>query len=258
MTPTTSTARDSLTVAEQLFGSGRLDEAERELMVLLGSELRAEALYGLAMISSKRGDAVRTRSLLEQCLGVKRTHPDALYNLGRVHLADGNRQAAVALFAEALSYAPAHRAALGALVSVAATNGNSGQGAGPPAGEDPRVSLPTMAPAPVVRPPHSPTDPSSIVGVATYLAKGVGPWRGKVAAVQIWTFRVQTYDQDGSPQGLIGVELRGHDISGTLENGDWVEIGRDSCNGGGCHPKEIRNLSTNEAVKARMRWFMAH
>ena len=62
------------------------------------------------------------------------------------------------------------------------------------------------------------------MGVVNRLQKGFGPLNGNPAVVQVWTFRIQTYDDRGNPGNAFGVTMRGWDIVGTLENGDWVEI----------------------------------
>jgi hypothetical protein len=123
---------------------------------------------------------------------------------------------------------------------------------------EPRASSPAETPATeILKPPHDPGDLSAMVGIVRNLSKGVGPYRGKPAALQIWAFRVETYDEHGNPGELMGVEMRGHEIRGTLDNGDWVEISERPRSGGGYRPKTVRNLTTNDVVKARMRWLMA-
>jgi hypothetical protein len=121
-----------------------------------------------------------------------------------------------------------------------------------------QAASPAQAPAsPSPRPRHESADPSATVGTVRNLSKGVGPYRGKPAALQIWTFRVETYDEQGNVGELMGVEMRGHEITGTLDNGDWVEIKERPKRGGGCRPKKVRNLTTNDLIEARYRWFMA-
>ena len=251
MTGSTTAARD-LAAAEQLFVSGRLEEAERELTALLETGVRTEALYGLAMICLKRGDAKRARSLLEQCLGVRRRHPDGLYNLARICLADGDRAAAIALFGEALSYAPGHSAALRELASLAGASTPSQQ-AGAAQSEQggglPPASVPTAGVTP--RPPRDPKNPSSLVGVVSDLLRGFAPGGSGPAMRTVWTFRLQTYDDEGKPGETFGVEIRGHAINGALKNGDWVEIDDRPPPGEGCRPKHLRNLSISDTVTAR-------
>jgi hypothetical protein len=111
-------------------------------------------------------------------------------------------------------------------------------------------------PATSTRPDNS-RNVAGTVGIARNVSKGVGPYRGKPAALQVWTFRLETYDQGDNPGPLLGVEMRGTEIKGTLENGDWVLITETVKPGEGCRPKEIRNLTTNERVRSKMAFFMA-
>jgi hypothetical protein len=117
----------------------------------------------------------------------------------------------------------------------------------------------TAAPAPSASStrPASSRNVGGIVGIARSVAKGVGPYRGKPAALQVWTFRLETYDEADNPGPLLGVEMRGTEIVGTLENGDWVLITERVKPGEGCRPKEVQNLTTNERVRSKMHIFMA-
>jgi hypothetical protein len=261
------TSAESLADAKALYEDGQLDDSERAFSQLAGTSLRGEALYGLALVSLRRGDGDRARALFEQSLGADRKNPNCLYYLARDQLARGARDNAVALLGEALTYNPRHRGALdelGALVGAASIP-DGGDSAWPyrsPAGDasaqvevlpGDRVDA-EAAP----RPPRPPSRSSSAVGVVRNVSKVVGPWRGKPAAVQIWTFRLETYEDDGSPRDVIGVEMRGFAISGTLDNGDWVEIA-ERPSSDGYRPKEVRNLTTGDVVRAKkLPLFMAN
>ena len=111
----------ALADARALFAEGRLDDSRAAFENLLESGVRADALYGLAVIAFRRGDNDGAQVLFEQSLGVKRSNPDALYYLARVHLAKGNRYSAIALFGEALSFEPLHDAALREISKLAET-----------------------------------------------------------------------------------------------------------------------------------------
>jgi tetratricopeptide (TPR) repeat protein len=235
-------ATDALADAHALYSSGQLDRSEQAFTALLDTRFRPGALYGLAMIAWKRGDPARSRALLEQSLGVDRRNPELLCDLARMRLADGDRDGAIALLGEALSYQPSHRAALGELVAL----GEAGPAASP--AQTPVATIP--------RPPHQPNSSDSLVGTVNHVVRSVGPYRGSPAALQILTFRVQTYDGAGSPGEVVGVTMRGTEITGTLEEGDWVEIEDRPRSGEGAQPKEVRNLTVNDVVKAKMAWIM--
>jgi hypothetical protein len=235
-------ATDALGQAHALYTGGQLDQSEQAFAALLDTRFRPGALYGLAMIAWKRGDPARSRALLEQSLGVDRHNPELLCDLARMRLADGDRDGAIALFGEALSYQPSHRAALGELVAL-----------GEASPTETRAQTPVAA---IPRPPNEPTSPDSLVGTANHVVRSVGPYRGSPAALQILTFRVQTYDGGGSPGEVVGVTMRGTEITGTLEEGDWVEIEDRPPSGEGAQPKEVRNLSVNDVVRAKKAWIM--
>jgi hypothetical protein len=259
-------AHDGLLAAEELFAAGRLDESKDAFAALLISEVRADALFGLAMISSGNGDLERAQALLEQSLGARRRNPAALYQLARTHLVLGEEQRAIALLGETLADDPSHDAALRELAALARTAGRGAEATDFSAVEQPPRSPRTpdaeggpaaSSEAAGARPPRPPHDPSAIVGVARSVVRGVGPWRGKPAALQIWTFRVQTFDEAGNPGRVVGVDMRGHEIRGTLDNGDWVEIAERPKAGEGCRPKQLRNITTDDVVRSRMRIFNA-
>lgn len=229
--------RDTLSTAQQLYANGQYSESEQSFRLLLETDLRGEALYGLALIAARRGDEPRARALLEQSVGVNRSNPAALYELARRAATDGQRDAAVGLLAETLLHDARHRGALEELVNLAQAEAANGPKAPP-------VVTPT-------RPPGEPTSPSSLVGVVSGLSKTVGPHRGSPAAAQIWEFRVQKFDTDGTPGAVEGVMMRGREINGTLQNGDWVEIIEPPEDGVGYRPHELRNLTLNAIVTAK-------
>ena len=90
------------------------------------------------------------------------------------------------------------------------------------------------------------------------LKKTAVPWAGRPAAAQSWTFRLELRGADyGAPPTLVGVEMRGHEVSGTLENGDWVEISEHPKPGRVYLPKVLRNLSDGGVVRSKFRIFLA-
>lgn len=113
------------------------------------------------------------------------------------------------------------------------------------------------APSPSSTRPANSRNVAGTVGIARSVSKGVGPYRGKPAALQVLTFRLETYDENDNPGPLLGVEMRGTEIVGTLENGDWVLITERVKPGEGCRPKEVQNLTTSERVRSKRHFFMA-
>jgi hypothetical protein len=64
----------------------------------------------------------------------------------------------------------------------------------------------------------------------------------------VWNFRVDSWDADGAPQPPVAVEVRGTEIEGSVQDGDWVEIPGPWKAGQTLHPKAFRNLTMNSAV----------
>jgi tetratricopeptide (TPR) repeat protein len=242
--------RDRLAQAGDLYRANRLAESGELYASLLDSELRAYALYGLALVSRRQGDRDRAQALLEQTLGVDRRNPDALAQLARIHLEKGNQDAATRLAGESLALNPRHPVATATIWGLT-NQPTAGALAGvvqPGEAQPPRQP---SEPAPRHVPPRPPTSASSTVGTVEDLKQGVAPYRGKPAALQVWSFRLQGYDADGRPLPLIGVEMRGMEITGTLDNGDWVEIPESARPGEGLRPKKLYNLTSNDMVNAR-------
>lgn len=260
-------AQIALRAAEALYAEGKVAESEAAFGALLNTGMRAEALFGLGIISYAARNLSRAQALFEQSLGVERRRPDTLYYLGRTLLDRGLARKAITYFAEALTYQPHHEAAMRDLIAAAGSSPPSANPPGPtpsaraaaaatagpgaPASPSSAKASSAAQPTQAAGPPELPNDPHALVGVVRQLVKGVGPWRGSPAALQIWTFRVeQPSAGHGEPPRLVGVEMRAMKISGTLENGDWVEIGERPKPGEGYRPRELRNLSTHDVVKA--------
>lgn len=75
------------------------------------------------------------------------------------------------------------------------------------------------------------------------------PFNGTPGAKQALTFRVDVADSNGNYVRSVGVKMRSFSIRGTVENGDWVEIGKISGVG---KVKSFHNLTTGQRVKARL------
>jgi tetratricopeptide (TPR) repeat protein len=108
------------------------------------------------------------------------------------------------------------------------------------------------------QPPYPPSSPNSLVGVISEITKGTAPWRGGFGSIELWRFRVRTYDDQGKPRRPIGFEMKGHDISGYIKKGDWVEIFDPPRPGKLGTPKRIQNLTDNTPVRAKFRWFTSY
>lgn len=267
MSPDAFDLRAALDTAEALYREGKLAESEQAFSELLRTDGRAAALYGLGRISYRADNLGRAQALFEQSLGVERRSANALYYLGRTLTDRGSERKAIAYLQEALTYQPDHQPTLRLLASLQGESAAQlshpvGPAASSRAMADPggARSEPSPPPAsPTAGPPWPPNDPQALVGIVSHLSKGVAPWRGKPAAAQLWGFRVELQDASpgGGPARMLGVEMRGHEITGNLENGDWVEISERPKAGKPFRPKKLRNLSTNDQVRVVWNVFMS-
>jgi tetratricopeptide (TPR) repeat protein len=238
--------------AKELLSRGELDAAESTFLALTNDpQSRAEACYGVGFVRYTAGDHKAAAEWFQQCLTAEPNHQNALFYLADLHERSGDRDRAVQLFARVLMINPRHASALERLT-------NAGRPV-PAAAQQPRPPVAPQSPdggASNAKPPRSPSSPNSAVGIAQHVRLQPVPWRGKPAAQQSLTLRVELRDRNGNPAGILGLELRGHEIRGTVENGDWVEILQPPP-AGGSQIKSLRNLTTGEAVTAKNRWFMA-
>jgi tetratricopeptide (TPR) repeat protein len=138
----------------------------------------------------------------------------------------------------------------------AASNGASSQQAAEAATAAAVANTPPPQGLPL-RPPSPPRDPNALVGIVTQLTKTVAPWGGRPAAQQLWNFRLEIPGAPGGSTTRVGVQMRGHEINGTLDNGDWVEISEQPKPGRVYQPKVLRNLSVGGVVKSRRLWTVA-
>jgi hypothetical protein len=74
----------------------------------------------------------------------------------------------------------------------------------------------------------------------------------------VWDFRIEQKDAAGKPMPRAAVEMRGTSFSGSLANGDMVEIEDSFESGKLLTPGRVRNLTSGIFVKARgestLRW----
>lgn len=114
------------------------------------------------------------------------------------------------------------------------------------------------------------TTPYLLPGVTPAVAAAAEPLpvsdrthlRGQIAAMRqrnelmgdsygsVWTFRVNSFDAAGAPQPPVAVELRGLTITGSIADGDWVEIEGHGRPGELREIRRLRNISLNAPVVA--------
>ena len=66
----------------------------------------------------------------------------------------------------------------------------------------------------------------------------------------IWTFRVERYDDAGNRVLFVPVEMQGYTFEGSLAEGDWVRL-RGSLKRGTFLASEVENLTTGATVSAK-------
>jgi hypothetical protein len=70
---------------------------------------------------------------------------------------------------------------------------------------------------------------------------------------QIWTFSVEREDEAGNRLPSMLVEMRGHNFTGVIEEGDTVEVSGTPRAGEVKEAKEVHNLTKNATVRATER-----
>jgi hypothetical protein len=251
------------------LAAGRLDEAAARFEQLIQAQRElGDANYGLGLVRLASKDQDGAWTYFTRAVDADPGHVNALLRLAKLAAAAGDASMAISLYAAVLvrdSGATHALASINALVgsSSAAVAREMANGPGPaqptsgPRSAAESSPEPTRIPPPrgtgSLHPPYPPSSNSSIVGTVGSLNQSTAPWRGKVGAMQRWTFRVQSYDQSGQPQRPIGVEIKGHEIQGILRNGDWVEISESPQPGKTLSPRSLRNLTDYSEVKAKWR-----
>lgn len=71
--------------------------------------------------------------------------------------------------------------------------------------------------------------------------------------IQVLSFRVERYDGDGNRLPPVPVEMRGARVSGSVREGDHVEIRARLRGDGVMRPRALRNLTTRSKVRIRKR-----
>lgn len=75
--------------------------------------------------------------------------------------------------------------------------------------------------------------------------------------IQVLSFRVERYDGDGNRLPPVPVEMRGGRVTGSVREGDHVEIRARLRGDGVMRPRALRNLTTRSKVRTRKRKFWA-
>jgi hypothetical protein len=116
---------------------------------------------------------------------------------------------------------------------------------------------PPPGPSPASPPPDAAVSAGGIVGRARaiQLRSQQDLWLGR-GVLERLTFRVERTDEAGNLLPPIPVEIRGARISGTISEGDWVEVRGRRRRDGTVRATRIQNLTTSETIRARnvLRW----
>ncbi|WP_239311015.1 M48 family metallopeptidase [Frankia sp. Cj3] len=235
--------------AKSRVGDGDLRGAE-ELFMRLSSvtSLAGEVAYGLGIVRFREGNGVQAGQLFEKALQIGQNRDNSAYFLGEIALQGGSQDRAIAWFGRALSFNPRHAAALQHIINLSSTARLLDEGNG---GTADRNTSARTNPSMGDKPPRIPLYRDTVIGIADQVRLAAVPFRGKAAGSQSLTFRVRVHDRSGNVGPVRAIELRGNEIRGAVENGDWVEL-IDPPRGGAGRVKRVFNLTTNEEVRSKM------
>jgi tetratricopeptide (TPR) repeat protein len=248
------TPSDELKRANQLFAEGQHAQAEQIYNWVADNTtdapVRSAAAYGLGLLRLNSGDERGANSKFLRALGFDESNANACHYLGVIAQRAKNNEAAKTWFARAIVANPKHQGALAELCRIGQAEGLPGIASAPAPRQ---VQPPPSPPAARLQPPHQPSSPSAVIGIARQVRQQQVPWRGRPAAMTQLTCRVETYSHSGEgPLGLVSVELRSHEVHGTLVDGDWVELAEADATAR--KPiKELINLTTGEHVYSKYR-----
>lgn len=265
-----------ITFARQLLERGRVSEAEAAFKELTRHATeRAAALYGLGFIKHLQKDYNSAEAFFEESIKVDARSSNSFYYLGDIAIRRGDGERAIFMFAKVLTLDPRHAGALRRLSELgnqALTPMTDASGSVTPSRDavagsshdtSEKVQHPIIASASAaqspkpetIRPPRAPSSDESIVGIARNVRRQVVPWRGKPAANQLLSFRLEVVSKDGSRRPMISVQMQNFEILGNVEEGDWIELNEPFQDGN--RVKSFNNLTTGERVISKRKIFMA-
>lgn len=95
--------------ADAAAAQGNMEAAEKDYLSAIGaSQGHVEAHIALAKLYGKKHQEGREREVLEKALDLQPNHPEANYLLGKLELADGKYDEALAAFQQGLKASPNH------------------------------------------------------------------------------------------------------------------------------------------------------
>jgi len=230
--------------ADGVFNSGDMANSRTLYLKLCASgKHKPHALFGLGAIAVRTGNLSEARSKLDACLEAEPRAANAHLLLGSIEEAARDWAAATRHYEKALQLNPQLAEAS---VRLAALRSTARQIADEPSQSNPLRDNVAITPA-VSR--STQTELPTFGETSMGQAKG---WiRGKVSAYQtrfegsahgqifIWNFRLVV--EDSRPP--LPVEMRGLTFSGTISNGDIVEVPKKASNGGMIKTDRLRNIS---------------
>jgi len=104
-------------------------------------------------------------------------------------------------------------------------------------------------PLPSGQPPVRPSR-SGVDGVARDVRQRTESEKPNVVPTQVWTFRIERYDEQGRALPPVPVEMRGKSFRGALVDGDWVHVGARWHPGRTLHPHRVLNLTTGDRISS--------
>lgn len=189
----------------------------------------AQERYEAGDAARRAGELERALEAYRQAVAIDPTHANAVYRLGELALANGEREQADALFRRALTLHPGHAWAQKRLDAMAAEQVPPVKKSDPPAHG----------------PAHAPRG-TGLVGVVESVRRSQEAYEVRSGSRPVLSIRVRT-DRGGSGARLVAAEMRGKNIRGVVDPGDWVEF--PAAWRPGARLKSLHNLTTGGEVK---------
>jgi hypothetical protein len=258
--------------AKTLYNEGKLAESEAAFGQLIASGRDVgEGFYGVGVVRLSMYDRDAAIASFEKALERDPRHANAFYQLGFLAEQRGELQEATKYYRKALSVNPQHRGAQTRLgrssnlqprTSFSIDNDSRRPrrydgdiAAQPPAAGDagPRLTLgqsPRRSSTPWRQTPAG----DAVVGVVRGLRfRTEADYPYTVFPWQIWTFSVEREDEAGNRLPPVLVEMRGHTLTGLIEEGDTVVVPGTPRAGEVKVAKEVHNLTRNATARATER-----
>ena len=197
---------------------------QRSLATEHGVARSADDWFRIGESALRRGNLQEAHGAFSSAVDLDASHPNALFRLGELAQSDGDVQTAIGFYRRTLTAQPGHGKARERLRQIAAAPKKEG-------------------------PPYGPFG-NGVVGIVR------GVRQSTVGGLAVMTFRPDLFDwfiriEQRRPEEesgrMVSARMRGHNLVGDLQQGDWVELPRRWRPGRKL--KRLTNLEVNERVE---------